>query len=368
MRPKGALPGRNFLLGAVGCGTLLCLLGSEMRGQQVPKPTTVTAADTQTAGAVPLQMSPVALPEKAVLPVVLNLRAWLGYPTAIINVNGRGGERFGISTGLNANTITPASVIRLRIPEGKSKVRVNILEHEENVAETSLQSLQVGLLKLENVPFAELDTVSLVSHAPHPDAPIGWLGVPFLSAFQITLDISRRICVLDSPKAKLPGGAIVVPLTLRNGHLFVSMSVPKSKPFQAMLDTGSVLSLIPAAAGEKLKLKPQEVVKLGADKKVEANLIQAPQVNVGKAECKSLLVAYLSADASPTMGRDTAVLGLDFLSRFKVVINATAKKVAFLPLTAPDAAPPPKPDVKKSTPTRPNSNPNPFPNRFPQTG
>jgi len=109
---------------------------------------------------------------------------------------------------------------------------------------------------LENVPVAEVDVVSLLSRTPRPGAPIGWLGTPFLAAFQVTLDLAHRVCILDKPLAKLPAGAIVVPMTLRDGHIFVPMALPKSKPFLAMIDTDTILTLVPATAAEKLKLVP----------------------------------------------------------------------------------------------------------------
>jgi hypothetical protein len=294
----------------------------------------------------------VTLPANAPLPLSLNLGVWLGMPTVYLSINGKPPERLGISSGLNADTLSPIAVNRLQIPEGKTKVRVNMLDHETEAPETTLNTLQFGLVKLENVPVAQVDLVSQLSRVPHPDAPAGWLGTPFLSAFQFTLDIAHRICILDKPLAKMPAGAIVVPMTLRDGHIYVQMTLPKSKPFLAMVDTGTILTLIPATVGEKLKLTPVGTFKLGGagGKEVPATLIEAPMVAVGKAECKAIRVVYLSADSSPSFGRETAVLGLDFLSRYKVVFNFAAKKVGFIPPPAPGTEPDPKPDAPKPKP------------------
>ena len=347
--------GASFLVGMAVCLPVSGLLGQTSpqapppivppAAKQTPAPPVVqTPAPSvvQTPSTAPLQASPMTLPENALLPLSLNLRAWLGMPTTFISINGSS-ERFGISTGLNANTIGPATVARLQIPDGKAKVRIDVLDHELDVPETFVKNLQIGLLKLENVPFAQLDVISLLSRAPHPDAPVGWLGTPFLSAFQVTMDLSHNVCALEKPQAKMPAGAMIVPMTLRDGHVFVLMTLPKSKPFPAMVDTGAVLTLIPASLGEKLKLPALENIKLGGagGKSVPATLIQVPMVSVGKAECKALRVAYLSADASPSFGRETAVLGLDFLSRFKIVLNITTKKLAFVPLVVPESPPAP---------------------------
>lgn len=331
---------QNFAAVTLFCGIEMCLPVSGLFGQATPQvPPAITASPVAPLPlTAPFQGSPVTLPPSPTLPLSLNLGVWLGFPTTYISVNGSQ-ERMGISTGLNANTVSPAAAARLGIPEGKTKVRVDILDHAIEAPETALKSLQMGLLKLENVPVAQIDVVSLLSRAPHPDAPTGWLGTPFLAAFQVTLDMSRKVCTLEKPLAKMPAGALVVPMTLREGRIFVSVSLPKSKPFLAMIDTGTVLTLIPASVGVKLKLPALEVVKLGnAGKEVQATLIQVPAVTVGKAECKALRVAYLSADVSPSFGRETAVLGLDFLSRFKVVFSFASKKVAFMPPVVPDAS------------------------------
>ncbi len=317
---------------------LLSLNASRLFGQPPAAPkSSVAVSASQTPSAAPLQTSPILLPASPTLPVSLNLRSWRGLPTADILVNGIF-ERFGLDTGLNANTITPAAMMRLQIPEGKTKVRVNILDRETEPTETAWKTLQIGLLKLENVPAAQLDVIALLSRTPHPDAPIAWLGTPFLAAFQVTFDLSHHVCTLEKPGAKLPGGAMVVPMTLRNGQIFVSVTLPKSKPFLALLDTSTVLTLIPAAVGEKLKLPALETAKLSGagGKEVKAMLIQVPQIKVGQAEAQAMRVAYLSDDASPGFDRTTAVLGLDFLSRFKIVLNFAAKKVAFVPLTSPE--------------------------------
>jgi len=49
----------------------------------------------------------------------------------------------GISTGLNANTVSPASMPLLGLSEGKTKVRVNVLDREAEAPDTTLKSLQV---------------------------------------------------------------------------------------------------------------------------------------------------------------------------------------------------------------------------------
>ena len=358
---------RHFAAVLLFGGMGMCLSASGLFGQTPPltPPTGTVTLAVQPSVTAPFQASPVKLPPNPGLPLTLNLGVWLGRPTVYIAVNGRA-ERLGISTGLNANTISP-TLTGLQIPDGKTKVRVDILDRELEAPETILESLEFGLVKLEKVPVAQVEVISQVSHNPHPDAPIGWLGTPFLSAFQVTLDIAHRVCTLDKsiekPTAKMPASAIVVPMTLRDGRIYVMMTLPKSKPFPAILDTGTVGTLIPASVGEKLKLPALETVKLGAigGKEVVATLIQAPTVAVGKAECKSLRVAYLSADASPGFGRETAVLGLDFISRFRVVFNFAAKKITFIPPPGPDdPAPktetPPKPTTVRPKPGPPRPN------------
>ncbi len=308
-----------------------------------------TAPVVQSPSTAPMQTAPVALPPNAPLPVSMNLRLWHGLLIADVAVNGTF-EHFCIDTGLDANVITPAAMTRLNIPEGKAKVRVRILDREVEATETSWKSLQAGLLRLENVPAAQLDVLPLLTHTMYADAPTGWLGTPFLSAFQVTFDISRRVMTLEKPEAKMPKGAMTVPMTLLNGRIFVGVTVPKSKPFQALLDTGAVMTLIPAAAGEKLKLPATEVVKLRAagGKEVKATLVMIPLISVGRAEWKPMRVAYLSDDAAPGFDRNTAVLGQDFLSHFRVVLNFTAKKAAFIPLTPPDESTgTPRPNVDR---------------------
>ena len=174
---------------------------------------------------------------------------------------------------------------------------------------------------------------------------------------------------------------MVFPLEIQNSRPYIKVSVPGSKPFLALLDTGSPGSLLPASAVEKLKLKPIRIESIsrydvpvvtppakdpvkeggvvgnkegvksvktgglkedvkedakdgikGAMKDGKAALVVLPKLNIGKLEWKNQRIVYLTADSAPEFNRELAILGMDIISSYRVTLNFDRKQVQFTPL------------------------------------
>lgn len=296
-------------------------------------------ATPQTPSQLPLQRSPMPLPKEITLPASLHFTLWNGLMVVQGMVNGPGIERFVIDTGLNACALSLQGFKRHDVKLLPQRVRAQALDNLLDAPEGQIDSLQLGGLKLANVRVAQSDVFAALSRSFRPDAPAGWLGAPFLSAFQITVDFSARTLQLESPEAKLPAphGAVVLPIVVREGQVWVKVAVPGAKPFLALVDTGARGTLIPTEVAAKLKLKPQQVFTLAraTGQEAKAGLIVLPRLSAGRAEVKELPVVFLAADAPPEFDRNLAVLGLDFLSRFKITLNYAKQKMVLAPLPPP---------------------------------
>lgn len=250
-------------------------------------------------------------------------------------VNGNDRESFVLDTGLNADAIRPDDGARLQLADLKRTVRVDTLQTTHAAPEARLSSLRIGGMTVENMPAALLDVPALLSNTPHPDAPPGWLGAPFLSAFQVTFDFSSHTLILNPPNTRLPvvKGTVVVPLTLRDGRIWASVTAPGAGTFSALIDTGAVGTLLPGAIADKLKLKSEKssVIRVnGKDGKASTAL--APRLRLGKAELKDVPVVFLAPDVPDGFDRSLGVLGMDFLSHYKIAISYSEKKMALYPL------------------------------------
>ena len=294
---------------------------------------------------VALQSSPVALPKNAILPVAVVFRYWQGLPVVEGTVNSKWSTAFVLHTGLNACALSPIATTRSSIPPTPKQAKFNVLDITTVAPEIQVATLEFLQLKLENVPMVKTDVFQLLSHSPRPDAPPGCLGTPFLSAFQVTLDFGpKQILLLNSPKTPLPDDpeTVVVPITVREGRLYTKVSIPGSKPFTALVDTGTLGTLIPREVAQKLKLKPTQIFTMRnrSGKEAKAALLTLPKISVGKATLQEVQAIALTPEAPPEFDPAFAVLGMDFLRHYKVTISYAKQKMALSPYTQSESSTP----------------------------
>jgi predicted aspartyl protease len=287
-------------------------------------------AEVQAGAASPLQKGPVSLPANVLLPTTLLVQKWRGLLVVTGSVNNSLIERVALDTGLNADVVLPDAAMRLSLSPLTTKTRLSVLNTESEAPDSTIQHLKAGSLDMENIPVALANLPLLLSALPQPDAPAVWLGTPFLSAFQITYDPITSSVLLETPQSafRRHRDMAVVPLVMRDGRPYVKVSIPGAKPFLALVDTGSPGTLIPAEVATKLKLKPIKEVSAGKQK---ASLVELPKLNIGRAEWKAVRVACLTPDSAKEFDKTFAVLGMDFLSRYKVSLNYSRLQMAFTP-------------------------------------
>lgn len=300
----------------------------------VLSPCVFAAAQTsRLSDPTPLQKSPLPLPANTPASIILPFFAWQDLIIVLGTINEETiPQRFVVDTGLNACTVTSDVYSKSGLTARSNEVRFNVLDSSGQAPEVVIGSLRFPGLKLQNVPVAMSNIFGTLSHSKRPDAPTCWLGYPFLSTFQVTIDFGAHVLILNPAKAPLPAAqdAKIVPFTLKEGRIWVKVSVPGAKPFNALVDTASPGSLIPGDVAQKLKWKPIQVVPIMRGGKVgNAGLVVIPKMAVGKAEVADMRALALAPDAPPVFDRTFGILGLDFLSHFRVTIDYTHQKLMF---------------------------------------
>lgn len=298
------------------------------------------AAAALPQGSNALQASPMPVPKEAPPNLVLSFQYWNGLMVIAGIVNGGGTERFTLLTGMNANAVSKEAYKNWQLLGLPSHVRVDILDTRTDAQEVEVAQVELRTLKLTKVKAAMLDVYPILSRAKRPDAPDVWLGMPFLSAFQATLDFTSQFLYLRPADSDLPKGPgiVVVPLTIRDGRIWVKVSAPPARPFMALVDTGTVGTLIPTEVAAKLKIAPVKMVTVSRQTgtQAKAGLVVLPKLNVGGAELKSVPAVFLASDAPPEFDTTMGILGLDFLRQYKVTIDVKKKKMVLAPLKSPD--------------------------------
>lgn len=301
----------------------------------------LTAEAFGQAVVAPFQKDPIAVPKDATLPITLPITYWNSIPLIEGSVTGSNSERFAAHTGLNAVCVSKETYTRLQLPATNKPVRVNVLDTALTSTEVLIPTVKFGFVTFKEIKAALLDVFAVLSVRPHPDAPTGWLGTPFLSAFQATFDFPKRSLLLESAQASPPKdkGTITVPLSVRDGRPFVQISAAGGKPFAALVDTGTLVSLIPTEAALKAQARPLQILTVTkGGKEARAALTTVSKLAVGKMERSDVRAVFLAADAPTEFDKSFAVLGMDFLQHYKITLNF-AKQKFFLTPPPPDTPP-----------------------------
>ena len=132
-------------------------------------------------------------------------------------------------------------------------------------------------------------------------------------------------------------------MKLRDNRPYVRVTIPGAKPFDALLDTTSPGTLIPTNVGEKLKLKPIKVdsITWHEGKTGKVALVVVPKLAIGKAEWKMARVSYLTSDGGKDVGGGFAVIGMDFITQFKITLDFKRLQIALNPKAKPAETPAP---------------------------
>lgn len=296
----------------------------------------------------PWATAPVHLDAKAHLPVSLPCHKWYGLLVVQADFPGHQVLNCGLDTVLNACAVPPLTVLRFQLPNPSSTVHLQRLWQTFDVPTTSIPQLNFNTLSIGPLQVAQLDVLRQLSPeiaVTAADAPSCWLGGPFLSAFQVSFSAEQGFLLLESPQAPLPKGRgiVVVPIKLRDGCPEVMVSLPKTKPFPALVDVTAPLCLLPVSAAEALKLQPlQSLPMVGPDGK-PYRLAHAvvPRLSVGSATQEKIDVAFLQPPVEemgsggpkvPESLASQAVLGRNFLDNYRVTLNYQRGFIALAPL------------------------------------
>jgi clan AA aspartic protease (TIGR02281 family) len=122
----------------------------------------------------------------------------------------------------------------------------------------------------------------------------------------------------DLPRAPDPQ-RYILPLTWEGGRLFVDAKINDRIPLRYIVDTGANMTIIPASLASRLGFDKRNSLSIdirGVGGVVEGRLIEVDSLKVGEAETRNFDMIVIE----DSLG-GTALLGADFLSRFRMEIN-----------------------------------------------
>lgn len=243
-----------------------------------------------------------------------------------------------VDTGLPLSALTPTLAEKQKL-KPKADMEFHTLIGPAKGGQVDAQQIKLGTVTIVDVPFVVCDMFAHLSSEKKTDQPPIWLGASAFSGLVMSIDPSRQSISFQPATVNLPDKASVSTLELKNGHWYVDIRINDRKNVRALVDTGAVGMLLPAKAAKDLGLTNPSTVtattKLPSGKDGKVALTKLASVAIGSAKANNVPAIYVMEGDTTGLEPDTAIVGTDFLLRFKVTMHFPKRKIAFEPLANP---------------------------------
>ncbi len=135
-----------------------------------------------------------------------------------------------------------------------------------------------------------------------------------------------------SPEAASPSQRFVVPFTREGNAIIVEALVNGRGPVKFILDTGASLTVIPLAQAKNIGIDPEKGDPLPVTG--VGGTVVVSQVKINTLTLEGAQVRNLEVAIHPGFG-EKGLLGMDFLSEFRIDINHSENEVILVPQSGP---------------------------------
>lgn len=262
-------------------------------------------------------------------------------------------EETVIDTAMNYAALTPEAVLREKLIT-TAPLSLNTIDGPVEARHLPDQTIRLGNVILESVPMVRFDPGVDMTGTVRAKCPGIWLGGSALGALSITIDPVALTLTVARSGGRVRKGAIQVPITLDKGVPYVRVSLTKQVSFRAMVSTGTVGTLIPAAAAAAAKLPVVRTVDVThrGGRKARVAIATAPTLQIGEAVITDQPVLYPLEAGTSGLPDDVGVLGTDALLRYRVTLDYPARKLILEKPVDKPAAPATKPVTGPDKPPR----------------
>jgi hypothetical protein len=251
--------------------------------------------------------------------------------TVEVNVNDTGPYRFVVDSGADTSVIGRRIATALKLPAGGS-VLLNGITDSSVVDRVVVDELELGPTAVYNLQLPVLKELDIGAE--------GMIGLDALVEQRLMLDFEKRTIAVDDALRPLPkmDGEIVVTARLKRGQLILTQVKAGSTQVDAVVDTGSEITIGNTALRDKLaKRYPGKIEKIqvaGVTGVItELELIRIPELKLGSVTLQNVPIAFADVTPFEVFGIDhkpSLLLGTDLMETFrKVSLDFHARKVRF---------------------------------------
>lgn len=250
--------------------------------------------------------------------------------TVEVGVNGTGPYHFVVDSGADTSVIGERLAGALKLPAGRPAL-LNTMTDSRRIERVVVERLQLG-------PTAFTD-LHLPRLAERDIGAAGMIGLDALVQQRLMLDFEKRRISVDDGRRPAPrmDGEIVVVARLKRGQLILTQVRGNGIALEAVIDTGSEITIGNKALRDRLIRRNTRFDKLevigvtGASATVDLAIVR--ELKLGPVTFQNVPVAF--ADLPPfevfdMHQRPSLLLGTDLMENFrKVSLDFHARRVRF---------------------------------------
>lgn len=251
--------------------------------------------------------------------------------TVQVRVNGMGPYKFVVDSGADTSVVGERIAANLKLPLGR-RVILNTITDTQMVSRVLVDEIELGPTKVTNLELPVLRERDLGAH--------GMLGLDALVEQRLMLDFEKRLITVDdgrTPAPQLEGNVIVVTARLRRGQLILTQVSADRHKLDAVVDTGSELTIGNSALREKLRRRraPFETIEVTGvtGTTVALEIARIARLQIGGIMLQNVPVAFADIPPFQVFGLDkkpALLLGTDLMENFrKVSLDFRARKLRF---------------------------------------
>ena len=248
-----------------------------------------------------------------------------------VEVNGRGPYRFVVDSGADTSAVGLRIARDLQLPLGTPAV-LNGMTSRDLVDRVKIGRLTLGPTSVDNLEVPALREVDLGGD--------GLVGIDALVQQRLMMDFEKRVIQIEDARipVKYTPGEIVITARRRRGQLILTEVRAASLRLDAVIDTGSEVTIGNIALRDKLlrngHAKFWDVEAIGVTGvPVKLQIARVDELQLGPVILHDVPIAF--ADVPPFQlfglsGQPALLLGTDLLETFRrVSLDFRARKVRF---------------------------------------
>ncbi len=247
-----------------------------------------------------------------------------------VQVNGRGPYKFIVDSGADTSAVGLRIARDLELPLGSQAI-LNGMTSRDIVDRVKVDALTLGPSTIRDLEIPALREIDLGGD--------GLIGIDALVRQRLMMDFEKRLIKVEdaSKPMKIGPGDIVITARRQRGQLILTEVQASGLRLDAVIDTGSEISIGNLALRDKLvrkRTKIYEVEAIGVTGvHTKMQLARIDELQLGKVLIRDVPIAFADVPPFKLFGlanEPSLLLGTDILENFRrVSLDFRARKVRF---------------------------------------